>query len=238
MANYSNSADGATRTVVSGIPICVFAKPPIPGRVKTRLAPFLGQNDAAQLASAMLYDVWSVVKTVAEVIPVLAAAEPGAFGIDVPAERIWFQEAGDLGSRIECILRRGLNFGPAAIALGADSPLLRAEHVKEAIRCLQQNGAVLGPADDGGFYLLGVRKCPSGLLAGVPWSSSDTCRKTEARLQMHGMRVGKIRALPDVDTFRELEILRSQLEHLPREVAPYTRKWFDETSWSASLFQR
>lgn len=223
---------------MTGIPICVFAKPPIPGRVKTRLAPFLGQDGAAQLASAMLYDVWSVVKSVAEVIPVLAAAESGPFGIDVPNERIWLQQTDELGSRIEGILRQGLQFGPAAIAVGADSPLLREEHIKEAIRCLEQNDAVLGPADDGGFYLLGVHSCPSGLLADVPWSSSETCRETERRLEMHGMRVGTIRTLPDVDTFVELETLRRQLEHLPREIAPYTRKWFDETSWSVSSFQR
>src|SRR5690349_17006411 len=109
---------------VTGIPICIFAKPPVPGRVKTRLAQSIGPAEAAKLAAAMLRDVCSVVETLTEVVPVLAATEAGSFGIDVPAEKIWLQQSGDLGLRIECILRRALETAPAAIALGADTPLV------------------------------------------------------------------------------------------------------------------
>lgn len=214
---------------MSAIPVCIFAKPPIPGRVKTRLACFLGQMEAAQLASAMLCDVWSVVQSAAGVMPVLAAAESGSFPIDVPGERIWLQEAGDLGRRIESILRRGLRNGPAAIALGADSPLLTAAHLEEALELLAGHDAVLGPSDDGGFYLLGVHDCPPGLLTEIVWSCEETCRQTEDRLRRHGMRVGMIRSLIDVDTMAELERLRKELEYLPPEIAPQTHKWFDET---------
>jgi glycosyltransferase A (GT-A) superfamily protein (DUF2064 family) len=201
------------------------------------LAVSLSEPAAAHLAAAMLSDVWSVLQNVAGIICILAAAESGSFGIDVPTDRIWLQQPGDLGSRIECILRQGLQFGPAAIALSADSPLLRAQHIHDAIDCLKESDAVLGPAADGGFYLLGVRDCPPGLLADVPWSSSETYRETIRRFQMRGMRVATIGALLDVDTFTQLETLRSQLQCLPLEIAPHTRKWFDETSWSASSFQ-
>jgi glycosyltransferase A (GT-A) superfamily protein (DUF2064 family) len=176
----------------------------------------------------MLCDVWSVVQSVPGLVGVLAAAESGSFGIDVPGERIWLQEPGDLGSRIENILRKGLQVARAAIALGADSPLLGANHLNEAMACLEENDAVLGPAADGGFYLLGVRDCPSGLLAGVPWSSGETCKETERRLRMHGMRVGLIGSLVDIDTLAELEMLRSHLESMPREIAPHTRKLLGE----------
>ena len=238
MANCNNSAEARGRSLTAAIPVCVFAKPPIPGQVKTRLAPVLGQIEAARLASAMLCDVWDVVRSVAGVVPVLAAAQSGQFGIGVPSDRIWLQQPGDLGSRIEGILRRGLQRGSAAIALGADSPLLRPEHLEEALQCLEENDAVLGPAHDGGFYLLGVRDCPSGLLADLPWSSSETCRETDRRLQMHGMRVAIITSLFDVDTPAELGLLRSQLEQLSLEIAPYTRKWLNENSWSALSFRR
>jgi uncharacterized protein len=217
------------RSPVPEISVCIFAKPAIPGQVKTRLAPLLGEIGAAQLASAMLCDVWSVVENVRGVIPVLAAAESGTFPLDVSGERIWLQEPGDLGFRIENILRRGLQEGPAAIALGADSPLLRPGHLEEALEALTCNDAVLGPADDGGFYLLGLHECPAGLLANIRWSCEETCRQTAQRLQMHGMRVGSIGSLFDVDTIAEFENLRKQLEHLPPEIAPETRKWFDKT---------
>jgi len=186
----------------------------------------------------MLCDVWSVVHNVAGVFPVLAAAESGSFPLDVPSERVWLQQSGDLGWRIEGILRRGLQAAPAAIALGADSPLLTAGHLDEAIECLNRKDAVLGPSDDGGFYLLGVHDCPSGVLADLPWSSEETYRGTAQRLKARGMRVGTIRSLFDVDTFADLERLRSQLDLLPLTIAPQTRKWFDEISWSASSFQR
>ncbi len=219
---------------MTGIPVCIFAKPPIPGRVKTRLARFLGHVGAARLASAMLCDVWSIVQIGTGVVPVLAAAEPGSFAIDVPNERIWLQETGDLGARIEGILRRGLATAPAAIALGADSPLLTSAHLEEAVECLTDRDAVLGPCEDGGFYLLGVHHCPPGLFADLPWSREDTCERTSHRLEMNGMSVGRISSLFDVDTIAELEQLREQLEHLPLEIAPETRRWFAESSWSAS----
>jgi uncharacterized protein len=216
---------------VTEIPVCIFAKPPRAGHVKTRLARFIGFCEAAALASAMLRDTWSVVQSVPNVVPVLAATEPGSFGIDVPGERIWLQPPGDLGSRMEGILRRGLQTRPAAIALGADSPLLTPAHVREALQHLEREDAVMGPCADGGFYLLGVRNCPSGLLTDLPWSRAETYRETERRLHSYGMTVGRTVNLFDVDTVVELEQLRSELEHLPPQIAPETRQWFAEISW-------
>ena len=216
------------------IPVCIFAKPPLPGRVKTRTARVLGDQRAAQLASAMLCDVWSVVQSATGVIPVLAAAEPGPFPIDVPSERIWLQAPGDLGWRIESILRRGLQSAPAAIALGADSPLLTPTHLQQALESLATDDAVLGPSEDGGFYLLGMHHCPPGVLADLPWSSEETCARTEQRLRSHGMSVATIPSLSDVDTVADLEQLRGQLAVASPDIAPQTRSWLSETSWSAS----
>jgi len=219
---------------VTGIPICIFAKPPVPGRVKTRLAQAIGLAQAAKLATAMLRDVWSVVETLAEALPVLAAAEAGDFTIHVPDDRIWLQQSGDLGLRIECILRRALETAPAAIALGADTPLLTPAHLAQAIDCLKSGDAVVGPCDDGGFYLLGMRRCPTGLLSGINWSTEHTLRETEFRLRAHGMNAARTPAVFDIDTVADLQRLCSELRNLPPEVAPQTRQWLDETTWSAS----
>ncbi len=150
------------------IPVCIFAKPPVPGRVKTRLAGAVGDKYAAELAAAMLHDIWSVVVSARGAMPVLAAAEDGSFALDVPQDRVWLQHGADLGSRIEGILQRALEIAPAAIALGADTPLLTAHHLAEAMEQLESGNAVLGPCDDGGFYLLGLRSCPGGVLASHP----------------------------------------------------------------------
>ena len=219
------------RRAVELIPICVFAKPPVPGRVKTRLSAALGDEWAAELAAAMLHDVWSVVTSAPRAIPVLAAAESGGFGIDVPDNRVWLQCGADLGSRIESILQRGLEIAPAAIALGADMPLLTRHELADAMEQVESGNAVLGASDDGGFYLLGLRSCPAGLLAGIPWSCQYTCAATEARLSSCGMKVARIRSSFDIDTPADLHRLRRDLDKLPPEVAPRTRKLLDALEW-------
>jgi uncharacterized protein len=219
---------------VTGIPVCIFAKPPIPGEVKTRLAESVGPESAASLAAAMLRDVWSTVSAAPEVISVLAAASAGSFPIDVPDGAYWLQETGELGFRIERILRRGLTEAPAAVALGADSPSLTVSHLQSALRELETVDAVIGPSRDGGFYLLGLRRCPSGLLQNLPWSTAETFERTLDRLRSHSMSVSLIDTLPDVDTLEDLQTLYNELQEKPLQIAPATRHWFAGHLWLAS----
>lgn len=191
------------------IPACIFAKPPVPGKVKTRLIPELGAENAARLARAMLADVWSAAASCSAVRPILAAAEPGEFPLTAAEDDIWQQGHGDLGERLERILRRGLEIAPAAMALGADSPLLSASHIEEALRVLENNDAAIGPCADGGFYLLALKCCPLGLLQNLPWSSPETFAATKERLQQNGFSVQIITPLFDVDTPEDLALLRS-----------------------------
>ncbi len=213
------------------IPVCVFAKLPVAGRVKTRLACEIGNEEAAELASAMLDDVWSVVTNTPEALAVLAAAEPGDFNLNVPADRVWLQDGADLGVRIESILQRGLELAAAAIAVGADSPLLTSQDLAQAIEQLKSVDAVLGPCSDGGFYLLGMSSCRPGALAAIPWSCKFTCEATASSLSANGMRVARIRTCSDVDTLEDVRRLRRALDCLPGQVAPRTRKWLDDFRW-------
>ena len=209
----------------AAIPVCIFAKPPIPGRVKTRLAAAIGSQAAAELASAMLHDIWEVVSNTAGTMPVLAAAEEGNFTVKVPNDRVWLQLGSDLGLRIESILQRGIEIAPAAIALGADSPLVTARDLTRAIQELKSGNAVLGPCEDGGFYLLGLNVCPPGTLATIPWSCQTTCDATESRLKSKGMKVTRTRAGLDIDTPADLQRLRRELNCVALDVAPRTRNW-------------
>jgi hypothetical protein len=143
------------------------------------------------------------------------------------------QDGSDLGSRVEGILQRGLQIAPAVIALGADSPLVSVRDLSQAVQELASGNAVLGPCEDGGFYLLGLTVCPSGILDAIPWSCHVTCDATESRLRSEGMRVIRTRGGFDVDTPSDLRRLRDELDRAPPHVAPRTRKWLDEV-WSAS----
>lgn len=201
--------------------LCIFAKPPVAGLSKTRLAAGVGAEVAAELAGAFLQDTWSAAQRLSWARPVVASTveDPALLGLGARSE-IWMQGMGGLEQRLECILQRALREGQAAIALGADSPGLPDERLEEAWQLLAAHDAVVGPADDGGFYLLGVRRYPTGLLDGVRWSAPDTLSQTLDRL--HGARMSVARLAPwfDVDVPADLERLRRLLaagsHHAPR----------------------
>lgn len=207
------------------IPTCIFAKPPVPGDVKTRLIPVLGPQASADLARAMLQDVWSSVESCSAARPVLATTARGDLPVSVPLHDVWLQGTGDLGRRIERILSRALMDAPAAIAIGADSPAFSKAHLELAIQALQTHDAVIGPALDGGFYLLALRRCPAGLFSSLPWSAPDTLRALQQRIAEHRWSVAELEPLFDVDTHPDLLLLEEHLIAHPAS-APATRAWY------------
>ena len=126
--------------------ICVFAKPPRPGRAKTRLASAVGEEGAARLARAFLEDTWDTVSGLPWANAVLASTEADrdALGLDEDTP-LWLQGEGDLGQRMERVLARALRDAPWAMALGADSPGLPPGVLERARDALAASDAVLGP---------------------------------------------------------------------------------------------
>lgn len=200
-------------------PIVVFARAPEPGKVKTRLGGAVGPQGAAVLARAFLRDTWSALCTVGWARPVVATT--ASLGEDFAGVEVWDQGGGDLGDRIERMFRRALAQAPTALAIGADTPGLPRALLDEARRALATADAVLGPCDDGGFYLIGLGRCPPGLLAGLSWSRSDTCQRVRERLESRGMTVAVLPRWFDVDRPGDLDRLE-RLIHLGRIDAPAT----------------
>jgi hypothetical protein len=202
--------------------VAIFARAPVPGAVKTRLAGAVGADGAAALATAFLRDTWDAVAALPWARPAVATTGPlGAAFADV---RAWDQGEGDLGARIERMLRRGLAETPTAISMGADTPGLPARLLEEARAALAAGAdAVFGPCSDGGFYLVGVRRCPPGLLAELPWSRSDTLAATRARVEAHGLSVVELAPWFDVDRPEDLTTLEERLA-AGEVVAPATAR--------------
>jgi rSAM/selenodomain-associated transferase 2 len=122
---------------------------------------------------------------------------------------IWIQGQGDLGARLANIFQRALRDHPYAIAIGADSPGLPAEFLEQAREALTRMDAVIGPCEDGGFYLLGLRSCPANLLSEISWSAVTTCEETIAKLKAAGLTVQTLESWFDIDTAEDLEKLNS-----------------------------
>ena len=185
--------------------ICVFAKPPVAGAVKTRLG--LAPEAAARLAQAFLDDTLASLAALPWAAVALASTAPVAAAVPV-----LLQGEGDLGARMETVLRAALSSAAAAIAIGADAPALPARLLEAARAALRDHDAVLGPADDGGFYLLALRRCPAGLLADLPWSAADTGARTLSRLRERGLRTAVLEPWFDVDRPEDLARLRVLLQ--------------------------
>jgi rSAM/selenodomain-associated transferase 1 len=193
--------------------IGVFAKPPTPGKAKTRLAAKVGPNRAAELASAFLGDTWALATSVPWARAVLASTDEAPEQFALPGSpEIWLQGEGDLGARLERVVRRGLTEADFVVAIGADSPGLPPLRLDQARAALLSNAdAVLGPSEDGGFYLVGLRRCPEGSFSAIPWSDSTTLDATRARLLARGLTVELIEPWFDVDVPDDLERLRGAL---------------------------
>jgi rSAM/selenodomain-associated transferase 1 len=208
--------------------ICVFAKPPLAGQAKTRLAEALGAAGAARLARALFLDTWNKVRATAQTHAILATTdtEDETWRFIDPADR-WEQGSGDLGARMERVLRRALESHPSAIVVGTDVPLVPVLWFERARKMLRTQDAVVGATDDGGFYLIGLNRCPPDLLSGIRWSTETSRDETLTNLQDAGLSVGALPGTFDVDRPADLERLRTHLRFL-RLRAPETARVLGE----------
>jgi len=207
--------------------VCIFAKVPERGQVKTRLARTEGDERATQLATAFWRDTNLLAGRAALELPNTRVVNVLAGDLSLATKNealgeVWLQGEGSLGDRLERNLHRALTDSKAVIALGTDSPGLPFDLLLEAAVRLRADDAVIGPAADGGYYLLGLRTCPDGLLDGVQWSTSETRRQTCERLTACGLGWLLLGEWFDVDTQSDLDRLRGLLRN-GDAVAPHTR---------------
>jgi uncharacterized protein len=186
----------------------VFAKQPIAGQVKTRLATLRSPAWAGRVAAAFLEDTLDRLATIApRRIIVYAPADSTGFFASVAGERyeLAAQASGDLGQRLESFFQYAMAAGAEqVVVVGTDSPTLPVEFVHRAFASLDRADVVLGPACDGGYYLLGGARSLPPLFAGVPWSTADVLRETVRRI------TGPLELLPpwyDVDTPADWSLL-------------------------------
>ena len=192
----------------------IFAKAPVPGTVKTRMSPPLSPAQCLRLHEALLNH------TLARMRPLMASGveaslcltgtleqalehagrmDARGFGVDV-------QHGAHLGERLSHALTTRLSQGfSKVIFVGADCPSLGSKTVRDAIRALNRQEVVVGPARDGGYYLIGFAARLPQVLQGIPWGTPAVYETTLDRLRRRGVRWKSLERKSDLDTFGDLK---------------------------------
>ena len=207
--------------------LLIFAKVPRPGKVKTRLTPFLSPAEAAHLYTAFLRDTLRQARSLEADVRLYLAPPLPTEGLDaLPANVDLHEQEGEgLGERMQRAFRETLENGSQRVVLmGSDHPTLPASYLREAFRSLQDPESIcVGPTEDGGFYLLGMSSLYPQLFTEMTYSHSGVLSDTLARA---GGTDAELTVLPqwyDVDRPSDLRRMLADLETSTAE-APNTRR--------------
>lgn len=193
--------------------ILVFAKAPVPGRVKTRLIPALGPEGAARLYRRMVeHALGSAAAAGLGTVELWCAPDDTDPFLRACAGRhgapLRVQRGRDLGERMADALATALESGARAVLVGSDCPALDARRLAEAFRALEEVEAVFNPAEDGGYMLVGLRRPLPEAFRDIPWSGPEVMERTRERLRALGVGWRELPALWDVDRPEDLARLR------------------------------
>lgn len=209
--------------------LLVVAKRPFPGQTKTRLSPPLSPEAAAGLYEKFLRDTLDIIRLVPGVQPIIAywpEEEAAYFRSLAPDFTLLPQQGDNLGARLDNALTYCLTDGfTKAVIMDSDSPTLPATYLSQAFTALDQSDVVLGPCEDGGYYLIGLNQPAPHLLREVQMSTPHVIRDTLHLAAATGLTVTQLPVWYDVDTVVEMDRLRSELASLSPERAAHTRQF-------------
>lgn len=196
--------------------ILLFAKAPVPGRVKSRLRPARGAHGACHVYQELFRHTLSTA-CASGTAPLELWCSPGRAHpwlwarAREAAAPLRVQPPGDLGQRMHGGLSAALQEAPYALIIGADCAGLTPEHLRCAFAHLAGGlEAVFCPADDGGYLLVGLRRPVWGLFRNIPWGTSRVMQATRQRARLLGVHWAELEPAPDVDRPEDLKAFRRQ----------------------------
>ncbi len=191
--------------------LIIFTRYPEPGKTKTRLIPALGAEGAATLQRQMTEHTLAQVKELQA--KRLVSVEVYFVGGNQQLMQSWLgtsviyrqQGDGDLGRRMAIAFQTALEAGKQrVVVIGTDCPDLKAEVMVKAFHALEQHDLVLGPAQDGGYYLIGLCRLIPELFTGISWSTAEVLQQTMSIAQRLELAVAYLPRLSDVDRPEDL----------------------------------
>jgi uncharacterized protein len=188
--------------------LIIFVKAPRPGEVKTRLAKALGKDGACAAYRKLVETLLSNLKKVSEVELCYSPADAQS-EIEPWLRSGWQavpQTEGNLGARLSAAFARSFASGPERVVIiGSDCPYVTRKDIDEAFENLASRDLVVGPATDGGYWLIGLRQPQPTLFERIPWSSENVLAETLSRARSLGLKMHLLRLLSDVDTPQDWE---------------------------------
>lgn len=191
--------------------IQVFARAPRAGETKTRLIPALGAEGAARLHERLIRRTLQTAQVAAPDVLELWCTPDTTHPLFRDYERhhgvrLRVQSGDDLGARMRHALADAGRCNEVAVLVGTDCPALDAQHLRRAAAWLEEGAdLVLGPAEDGGYVLIGAGRADAALFTGVPWGGTQVLRATLERAERLGLAVRLLPVLADLDRPEDLD---------------------------------
>ena len=200
---------------------------------KTRLSPHLSPARLTALRAALLADTLRALERLPDVTIFFTPdeADQEIASLCAPTMPRVPQGGGDLGARMLGALRHLLEDRryEAALLVGSDIPLLSADRLIEATETLQASGGVvLGPADDGGYYMIGMTQAHVALFEQIAWATETVLTDTLRAAERSGVEARLVRGAYDVDTIEDLRRVERDLTAAPAGQCPDVRRWFSQ----------
>jgi len=194
--------------------LLIFSKNPEAGKVKTRLARSIGNEKALEIYEALRLITAEAVSTVrAKRVVCYSDFIPDSDLFLSPGTEVWLQHGNNLGERMHNAICEGFSSGGRQVVLvGTDCPGISGTIIEQAFSLLESNDAVLGPARDGGFFLIGLKRSSPELFLNRTWSTSSVLEETIRRLDNAGNSYSLLPELQDIDTFEDLQQNRFMME--------------------------
>lgn len=192
----------------------IFAREPRPGEVKTRLAPPLSPESACNLYVAFLTDLFTRLRKISKLRMSLfyAGGPPEQLSILAPKHASLVAQAqGSLGDRLAAAFDHLLKSDGPAVVIGTDSPDIPVQYIKRAFTKLKHKDVVLGPAADGGYYLIGLRRSDPRVFENIRWSEPTVFAETLCAIESAGLSLATLPIWYDVDDEASLATLKSMV---------------------------
>jgi uncharacterized protein len=199
--------------------LVLFAKTPIPNFSKTRLINPFTAEQAAEFYSSSLNDVYNTLQDSSDFDLHLAIApekfDENFFPLEIESGKYFFQEGSDLGIRMRKAFQFmfGKGFEKVAI-IGSDFPHITENTIVVAFNNLKIYDCVLGPAVDGGYYLIGLNKIHESIFEGIDWSTEKVYQQTLEKAEKNNITIKNLDMQYDVDTMKEIKQLYNDLQEM------------------------